>query len=234
LALLPGIVVVASIAAADPFRWQAHDGSRIEAELVALADVPRLRVTQPAELTVELPGAAAGDVLRVQGFHDDLVVVGDRRAWRLRWVRDRFELFATASWTHRARQPEWARPRALTNYRIAFDELRQLVRFEDTLPGIDRYFAGDKVTVKIAGRTRESATIMKGSELLSLWRAEGFPLARGALKGAGPYCTSIPDNWWGSYIDMAVPIKAPERPRLASACFDKELRLSIVNITVPD
>lgn len=219
---------VASSAAADPFRWQASDGTRVEAEVVATpGEAPRLVVTKPSPATIELVGAVVGDQLRVDSIRDDLVIVGRNRAWRLAWKQDGFAQVASAKWTDPRRQASWTQPRKLTNYHVAFEEMRQLLRFEGTRPGLERFLGDAPVTISYSDR-RASETL-PGRELLARWKRDGFPLARGTVKTAGERCASLPINYAG-YRDA----KTPKGPLLLMACFAKDLQLARITLTVED
>lgn len=195
-------------------------------EAVLTENPPRLEIAKPTAHTVELPGASDKESFRVMGYYEDLVIVGTEHAWRFAWRKD--QLVRVASATLSKRRPAWTHTRKLTHWTVAFDELRQLVRFEDTLPGIERFFGENEVKV----RTNHKVTSpMSGVELLAKWRREGFPLARGTLKGGG----SSRCNWLVENVVAPPTVAARDLagPRLGGACFDKDLHLVSVEITVP-
>jgi len=226
---LLGLVLFAASAHAAPFRWQASDGTRVEAEVVAEpGKPPRLEVTKPSAATIELDGVPHGDTLRLDVVRDDLVLAGSTRAWRLAWKTGRFEVVASASWKAPRKRPAWASPRTITTYHGAFEEMRQLVRFEGTQPGLERFFGNAEVTVSYSG-SKQSETLA-GRELLARWKRDGFPLSRGTIKTAGPRCASLPVNYAG-YDE--VPANDPDGPRLFHACFANDLQVTKLHLTVP-
>jgi hypothetical protein len=224
------LVMLASSASAAPFRWQADDGTRVEAEVVAEpGKPPRLEVTKPAPATIELAGAEVGDTLRLDALRDELVLVGSARAWRLAWKKGRLDPVASARWRTPNRRPAWASPRTITSYYVAFEEMRQLMRFEGTRPGLERFFGDAEVTVTYGGGTRASEKL-PGRELLARWQREGFPLARGTIKTGVPRCGTLPINYAG-YDE--VPAADPDGPRLFMACFAKDLQVTSLTLTIP-
>ena len=223
------LVLLAASADAAPFRWQAPDGTRVEAEvMVPPGESPRLELTKPSAPPITLEGADGRDAFRVSSVRDDLIIVGASRAWRFTWKRDRFALVASASWTTPRKRPGWVR---WTENATGFEAMRQLLRFEGTLPGLERFFGEATVKVSSYGGTSQTHEEIPGSALLARWERDGFPLARGwMLKNAGPRCMSLPGNY-ASSDDM--PANDPDGPRLLGACFARDgLQVTRIDLVV--
>jgi hypothetical protein len=228
--VLASCLLASTIARAAPFTWQAPDGTAITAEVSQpIGESARLESSAPTRQTLPLVPSPDQETWRVQGDDDDLVVVGRDRAWRLRWKRDRLAIIATTAWTATESPPRWARPRQRSR-EGALEELRQLLRFEGTQPGLDSFFAAKRIrVVTSAAGEKDSSSVASGAVLLDAWHKTGFPMAYGRKMILNRQCGSLLEN-----AAREKPRRAAPRSLLFTVCVDKNLRVTKIHLVRPE
>jgi hypothetical protein len=228
--VLASCLLASTVAGAAPFTWQAPDGTAVTAEVSQpLGESARLETSAPTRQTLPLVPSPDQQTWRVQGDDDDLVVVGRDRAWRLRWKQDRLAIIATTAWTANESPPRWARPRPRSR-EGALEELRQLLRFEGTQPGLDSFFAAKRIrVVTSAAGEKDSSSVSSGAVLLDAWHKSGFPMAYGRQMSLNRQCGSLLEN-----AASEKPRRASPRSLLFSVCFDKNLHVTTIHLVRPE
>lgn len=250
-----GLAVGLASVSAQPVTWQRPDGELLELDAV-LEDGRGARVAVrphtaggalPEPGWVELPGAVAGEpvLLRARGEHlvattqplDPFACVPTAtppptRAWRLAWRGDALVVVATATFGKGAPGPAWARPRALTSYQEALDELADTLRLAGSAPGLERFFGAGQVEVRTRNEGIGASVVeqVAGNSLLARWRATGMPRVLGPRKGAGRRCGAWPAARASRRGHGARVTPAPYQ-ELAGACFNDDLTLRSLDLS---
>lgn len=241
-AMLVALVARVSAVSAQPILWQAPDGAYLDV-LAVVSEQEPTRVgarlfsyvaTPPPRQEVALPGAAAGEVVELRPRGEQLVAVGQGRAWRLAWGKRGLRVVGTARWSAAKGPPTWARPRVVETPQAAFDELAERLRAVDRGPGLARFFGKGEVALRqhFIGMAPVEERL-PAAELLARWREgdRSLPAAVGSARRRDARCLELPSArrraaWRHRLRDGVVePLQD-----LGAACFDDKLQLVSVEL----
>lgn len=242
LAAFAACAALVSAVSAQPILWQAPDGAYLDV-LAVVSEQEPTRVgarlfsyvaTPPPRQEVALPGAAAGEVVELFARGEQLVALGQGRAWRLAWRKRGLRVVGSARWTAAKGPPPWARPRVVDTPRAAFDELTERLRMLDRGRELERFFGKGEVSVRqhVLGMAPSEERV-PAAALLARWRERdrGLPAAIGSARPRGARCVELPAarkraSWRHRQRDGLVESVQD----LGAACFDDKLQLVSVEL----
>ena len=185
----------------DPVRWQAPDGRTVTFQLAAKRDaMPALSISIGGDESYEiaLVGAYREIVPAFVMVDDDVVITSGATpgvAWRFAWKKGKVALTKSVYWATDKKRPAWAVNAPPANATAALKRIAGLLRFGNTVRGLDQYFAEPMVTwnVYTRGEAEPWKRSMTGKDALAKWHGAGYPVLRGKLKIAKG-CMTLPDN----------------------------------------
>jgi hypothetical protein len=214
----------------DPARWQAPDGSTVTFQLAAKRDAkPVLTITIGGDdgTEVELENAFREIVPAFVMVDDDVVLTSGATpgvAWRFAWKKGKVVKTKAVYWATDKQRPAWAVNAPPKDATAALKRIAGLLRFGNSVPGLQQFFADPLVTWNVFTRGDKTPwkRSMAGKDALGKWIGAGFPVLRGKLKLAKG-CMTLAANADGKPAAVAAP---PDAPHLLKLCVDKDLHVS--------
>jgi hypothetical protein len=222
----------------DPVRWQSPDGQTVTFQIAAKRDAkPELTITI-GEDSYDLPlkGSYREIVPAFVMVDEDVVITSGATpgvAWRFAWKKGKVVQTKSVYWAKDKARPAWAVNATPADATSALKRIAALLRFGNTVPGLQQFFADPLVTwnVYTRGEAEPWKRSMAGKDALLKWIGAGYPVLRGKLKIAKG-CMTLPANADGK---PAAPAAPPDAPHLQKLCLDKDLHVSeIQTLIAPD